>query len=262
MIGLLRSLFFNVAFFAWTTLLAVLYLPTLVLPRVAILRGIRFWVRGVFVLQGLIGQRIVVRGRARLPRAPYIVASKHQSAWDTLVFNLALDDPAFVVKRELLAIPLFGWELRRADMIAVDRAGGAAALRALVRRARAVAGQGRPIVIFPEGTRTRQGARAPYHPGIAALYGALGLSVIPVALNSGMMWPRRGFARRAGTIILEFLPAIPPGLEREVLLDRLREGIEGASSRLAEEATGARDKPVDNRAQLPAAPSAQIWDES
>lgn len=252
---LLRSLLFNVAFFVWTGVLAVLYLPTLVLPRRAILWGIRLWVHGVFVLQGIIGQRIIVRGRALMPSPPFIVASKHQSAWDTMVFNVVLADPAFVVKRELLAIPIFGWELRRADMIAVDRAGGGTALRAMVRRAREVRAQGRPIVIFPEGTRTRPRAEAPYHPGIAAVYAALGLPVIPVALNSGLMWPRRGFVRRPGTIILEFLPAIPAGLERQAFLRRLRHVIECASRRLvAEVSPGGVDNSVENPA--PPAPPA------
>ena len=164
--------------------------------------------------------------------APVIIASKHQSAWDTIVYFVLFDDPAYVLKRELLAIPIIGWYLRRTGMIAIDRKGGAGALRRMVAEARAAADAKRPIVIFPEGTRTAPGAKRAYHPGVAALYGKLGLPVVPVALNSGLFWPRRGFVKRPGRIVLEFLPPIAPGMELEVFATALNEAIETASTEL------------------------------
>ena len=228
----LRSLTFNLAFFGWTGLVAALLLPALALPRVVVVGGVRVWVRGVLSLQRIVGQRIEIRGRERVPAGPVLVASKHQSAWDTLIFNLVLNDPSFVLKKELYWIPAFGWELRRAGMIAIDRRGGTAALKDMVRAAQAIAASGRPIVIFPEGTRIAPGHDAPYQPGVAALYRALSLPVVPVALNSGRFWPRRGFLRYPGAIVLEFRPPIPPGLERRAFVERLREAIETSSAGL------------------------------
>ena len=157
----LRSLAFNIAFFCWTSFIAILLLPALALPRMVTVRTVRVWVRGVFKLQRITGQRIEIRSRERVPPGPVIVASKHQSVWDTLIFNLVLDDPSFVLKRDLYRIPAFGWELRHAGMIAIDRKAGASALRDMVRDARAIAKSGRPIVIFPGRFPHRAGPRGP-----------------------------------------------------------------------------------------------------
>src|SRR5690606_21388864 len=148
----------------------------------------------------------------------FIVAAKHQSAWDTMAFYWVLDDAAYVLKKELLSIPLYGWCARKARMIGVDRSGGAKALRAMVEQAQNCLAEGRPIVIFPEGTRTAPGRRSAYHPGIAALYTRLGVPVVPVALNSGLFWGRRSFIKQPGRIVVQFLPPIPPGLERRAFM--------------------------------------------
>ena len=230
---ILRSLAFNVAFFGWTLVMVVVALPALGLPRHFMAALVRFWVRGILsLMRGLVGQSVEVRGRDRLPAGACIVASKHQSAFETLIVNVVLKEPAIVVKRELYAIPGFGWELRAAGMIAVDRGGGAGALKGMVRDARAAVAQGRPVVMFPEGTRTAPGSSAPFHPGIAALYSALGVPVVPAAVNSGLFWARRGFIKRRGTMVMEFLPPIAPGLERREFLTRLSEAIEAESARL------------------------------
>jgi 1-acyl-sn-glycerol-3-phosphate acyltransferase len=149
------------------------------------------------------------------------------------VFPLLLDEPAYVLKRELMSVPLFGAYLKRCGMIAVDRQGGGPALKRMLAAARAAAADGRPILIYPEGTRTAPGQRRPYHPGVAALYGDLGLPVVPVALNSGLFWGRRSFRKRSGTITIEFLAPIAPGLPRRVFMERLQGSIEEASARLA-----------------------------
>jgi 1-acyl-sn-glycerol-3-phosphate acyltransferase len=163
---------------------------------------------------------------------------KHQSAWDTLVFALLLDRPAIVLKQELLNLPLFGWYMRKCRMIPVNRKGRAAALKRMAADARDRAAAGRPILIFPEVTRMAPGQRRPYQPGAAALYGALGLPVVPVALNSGLFWGRRSFHKRPGRIVVEFLPPIAPGLPRREFMQELQERMEGASQRLAAADTG------------------------
>ena len=149
------------------------------------------------------------------------------AAW---AFSVHLPRNHFMV---LTFVPFFGWLLRRAGMIPVDRAGRASALRDMIGQAKQRTVQGRPLLIFPEGTRTAPGERRPYHPGVAALYGQLGLPVVPVALNSGLFWGRRQFVKRPGTITLEFLPAIPPGLPRKAFMAELERRLEGASARLA-----------------------------
>lgn len=230
----LRSLLFNVAFAAWTGIVFLLSLPTLAMPRRAVWAMGRLWSRGsLSLLRAIVGLGHRVRGGEHRPAGPAIYAVKHQSAWDTLVFPLLLDEPAYVLKRELMNVPLFGAYLKRCGMIAVDRQGGGPALKRMLAAARAAAADGRPILIYPEGTRTAPGQRRPYHPGVAALYGDLGLPVVPVALNSGLFWGRRSFRKRSGTIIIEFLAPIAPGLPRRVFMERLQGSIEEASARLA-----------------------------
>ena len=192
---------------------------------------------------GVVGLRHTVRGRIYLPPGPIIVAAKHQSAWDTAVFFLLLDNPAYVLKGELLAVPIVGWYLRRSGMVPVDRRGGGRALKRLIAAARQRTDDGRPLVIFPEGTRTAPGERRRHHPGVAALYRELGLPVVPVALNSGLFWGRRRFVKHAGTITLEFLPPIAPGLDRRAFAKELSHRLDDATARLEAEARDGKPGP-------------------
>ena len=230
----LRSLLFNAAFYGWTAVVVIVGLPLLLGPRIGIYYLGRAWAHPILAaLRLLCGLRHEVRGRENIPAGAVLIAAKHQSAWDTIIFSILLWDHSFVLKRELLWVPLFGLYLARAGLIAVDRQGGSKALRKMVAAAKAVAAAGRPIVIFPEGTRVAPDQHRPYQPGVAALYSQLGVPVVPVALNSGLFWRRRSFWKRPGTITLEFLPPIAPGLPRKVFLDRLEQAIEGRSRALA-----------------------------
>ena len=232
-----RSLAFNVAFIGWTVILGMAGLPLLLAPRPAVMRFGRLWDRGALaLLRWIVGLDHEIRGLDRLPRGGCIIAMKHQSAWDTLILPIVLGDPAVVLKRELLRVPFYGWYAARAGSIAIDRKAGAGALRAMVKAARPVAAEGRPIVIFPEGTRTAPGARLPYQPGVAALYQALALPLVPAAVNSGHFWGRRSFLKRPGRIVLEFLDPIPQGLPRRRLMAELEERVETAAAALAREA--------------------------
>ena len=245
----LRSLLFNGVFYGWTALCCVAGLPLLLGPRIGIYYLGRAWAHPIIAaLKITCGLDYEVRGRENLPKGAVLIAAKHQSAWDTIIFSLLLWDHCFVLKKELTRIPLFGWYLTRAGLIPVDRRGGAAALKKMVADARQVAAAGRPIVIFPEGTRVAPGDHRPYHPGVAALYGQLDVPVVPCALNSGLFWGRRSFAKRPGTIVLEFLPAIAPGQPRKTFLAELEQAIEGLSRALAQ--GGAAEGAPAHKAQL------------
>lgn len=231
-----RSVLFFALFQLWTAVLTLLYLPLLLLPRRVMVPFARLWVRGALVLLAAVcGLRYEFRGGAAMPKGPVIVAAKHQSAFETFAFHMLLDDPAYVLKRELTWIPFFGWYLAKTGVIAIDRSAGTKALKAMVKGGEAAAAAGRPIIVFPEGTRTPPGERQPYHSGVAMLYGALKVPVVPVALNSGLYWARRSFLKRPGTIVIEALPAIAPGLDRKTLMAELEARIETATDALIAE---------------------------
>ncbi len=239
----LRSALFNVLFFG-TTVLALLTLwPLLLLPPPApALAAARLWANVLFaLLRVVVGLRYEVRGDVTRLRGPALLACNHQSAWDTIVFFLLCPQPTYVMKKELMSIPLYGWFARRQGHIAVDRKARAAAVRRLQRAAQAALAAGRQIVLFPQGTRVAPGERRPYQPGIAGLYQALGIPVVPVALNSGVFWSRRSFLKRPGTIVVEILPAIPAGLPRAEFLRTLEERIETAAQHLIEESRAAAE---------------------
>jgi 1-acyl-sn-glycerol-3-phosphate acyltransferase len=211
----------------------------LMLPRRTIASVAVRWVDTIFAgLKLISGIDVAYRGFDRLPSPPFILASKHQSAWDTLVYLRLFPDCAYVLKSELFLIPFYGWAARRLGHIAVNRLGRTKALRLLLRRAERIAAQGRVLVIFPEGARMAPGTRGPYLPGVAALYGRLGLPVVPVGLNSGLFWPRRRFLRRPGCIVVEAGDPILPGLPRDDFMARLEKEVEAITARLEVEARG------------------------
>ena len=232
-----RSLLFNVLFFVTTTLFVVIGSPFLFTPRSWAMAALKVHARfELFLLRVIVGTKIEVRGRENIPEGACLVTSKHQSAWETFALIPIFRDPALLMKRELFWIPFHGWFSYKFQMIPVDRDKGPAALRRMLREARKRIDDGREIIIFPEGTRRPAGAPPDYKTGIVLLYDALGVPCLPVALNSGLFWPRRTVSRRPGTIVVEILPPIPPGLPKAEFLRRLETVIEGASKRLLAEA--------------------------
>jgi 1-acyl-sn-glycerol-3-phosphate acyltransferase len=224
-------------------------MPMLLLPRYWMFGALHFWsvsVRGM--LRVICGIELRVTGWEHMPPSgPCLVAAKHQSAFDTIVWLSLLPDVAYVLKRELIRIPLYGALARKSGMIAVDRSAGATAMRGLIREGRAAAEAGRQILIFPEGTRVAPGQRVTYHPGVAALASATGLPVIPAATDSGLRWGRRAFRKAPGAITLSILPPLPTGLRKDELMARLETAIEDETARLLARAGhgGAVDKPGD-----------------
>ena len=219
----LRSALFNAWFYGLTFLLCLLCPLAWPFGEHGVILYARTWSR--WVLAGLrvcCGITWEVTGLEYLPReGPALIASQHQSAFDTLIWTLLAPRFSYVLKRELTRIPLFGQMLLRSGMIPVDRAAGAAALRGLLRAADAAVAGRRQVVIFPEGTRVPPGARHPLQPGVAALAARMKLPVIPVATNSGEHWGRRAFRKRPGVIRVAVLPPLPPDMPREALLGRL-----------------------------------------
>lgn len=237
---LLRSALFNALFHGLTALLVVLALPWLLLPRRAFVPVLR-WYGGLmlWLLRVTCGVRIRVEGAHLLPRGgPALIAAKHQSALDTLVWLTLVPDACYVLKRELLWLPVWGWLAQKARMIPVDRKAGARAMRRMLQDAKVAAASGRQIVIFPEGTRTRPGERVPYQPGVVALAGALKLPVLPAATDSGRCWGKHEFRKRAGTVTIALLAPLPASMPRAELLRHVEQAIEESSTALTAKPCG------------------------
>lgn len=233
---MLRSIIYFVVFYVVTALYLVLGSWLLLGPRRWAMQGLRIHgITCVWLLKVICGTRFELRGREKLPAPPYLVVAKHQSAWDTFGLIPVFKDPAMVLKAELGWIPLYGWFCHKFEHIFVKRDKAAAALKALIRDGREKAAQGREIVIFPEGTRRAPGAPPDYKPGYIALYEGLGIVTVPLALNTGLYWPRRSILRYPGTIVVEILEPVPPGLKRTEARKLIEERIETACARLIEE---------------------------
>lgn len=240
----LRSLAFNVFFYVHTVFWVLALMPTELLPKRFFWRGVYRWARvNRWALEAIGGVKVELRGLEHLPRGGVLVASKHQSTFETVALIDLFVEPSFVMKRELRRIPIFGWYTIKGEQILVDRKAGRSALVDMTGRAKAVTAQGRPILIYPEGTRRPAGAEPHYKHGIAHLYANLGVPLVPVALNSGLFWGRHDFLRHPGTLVVEFLPAIPPGRDPEEVFVEMRTAIETASDRLIAEALEADPPP-------------------
>lgn len=236
----IRSAIFNVCFFTATAVIVIVGSPALLANRHSVFMMARLWSRtSLWLLKWICGLSVEFRGVERIPKGGFILASKHQSALETFALFLHLRDFSFILKRELTQIPLFGWYLLRAEMIAIDRTSGRAALQQAVERARAMLAEGRCVLIFPEGTRTKPGAKPSYKAGVAHIYSATGAACLPAALNTGVFWPRRSFRKYPGRVVIEFLPLIEPGLKRPEFTRTLEARIEAASNKLITESINA-----------------------
>src|SRR4051794_16548786 len=233
----LRSLVFNVLFYALLVFWLLLAIPTFLMPRKAILKIAGWWARSSIVLLRIIcGTKVEFRGVEKIPAGPLIIAAKHQSMWETFALLQFFEQPLYILKRELKWIPFFGWYLMKADMIDIERTAGASALRDMTRRAGTAVREGRQLIIFPEGTRRPVEAPPRYKHGVFQVYVRSGVQCLPVALNSGLFWPRRTFMRYPGTLVVEFLDPLPPGLSRDEFIERVSDGIENATNRLVKDA--------------------------
>ncbi len=252
-VTLVRSITYALAFYVTTALFLLICSPLLLCPRAWAMAGLKAHARAcVFLLRIIAGTRLEVRGLEHLPAGAILVAAKHQSAWDTFALLTLFRDPAVVMKAELAQIPLYGWFCIKFEHIIVSRERAAVALKKLMADGRDRSAAGREILIFPEGTRSTPGAPPDYKPGVTALYEGLGIQCVPLALNSGLFWPRRSLLRHPGTIVVELLEPIPAGLDRRTFRDQLETRIEAASLQLMEEALKRDPGLPDPRGQDPA----------
>jgi 1-acyl-sn-glycerol-3-phosphate acyltransferase len=238
---LARSLAFNALFYGNLIVHMIVALPVLAMPHRLHLRLIRSYARtSLWLLRVVCGMAVEWRGLEKVPQGACIVACKHQSAWETFALYAVLDDPTYILKRELMRIPLFGWHMRKAGLIPIDRSAGLAALSRMTARAKKELERSRQVVIFPEGTRRLPGAEPSYKPGVAHLYARAGVPCVPIALNSGLFWPRRSLMRFPGTVLVEALDPIAPGLDTRTFLKSLQNVLEEPTARLVQEAEASR----------------------
>lgn len=231
----LRSLVFNVLFYAVFVVLAIMALPTFLMPIGALKAIAGLWAKAtLFMMRVICNIEVEFRGIEKIPQGPLVIVAKHQSFWETFAFVPLFAHPIFILKRQLMRIPVFGQFLDKFGMIGIDRTAGVKALLEMTRRARDAVHGGRQLVIFPEGTRRPPGAPADYKTGFAQIYSACGAPCLPIALNSGLFWPRRTFMRYPGTLVVEFLDPLPPGLPKDEFIVRVRDSIEAATARIVE----------------------------
>ncbi|MGQ0526741.1 MAG: 1-acyl-sn-glycerol-3-phosphate acyltransferase [Alphaproteobacteria bacterium] len=243
--AIIRSNIFNLTFYCWTALACVVFLPGLLLPRRYYLWIVSAWIAGcTFLEKTILNLHYEIRGVQYLPSSgSYIAACKHQSPYETIKLRVLFKDPAIVLKKELLSIPFWGWYLNKSDVIAIDRSTPDQAFASFERGALRMKDQGRPIVIFPQGTRVWVHETIddkPYRSGVARVQASTGLPIVPMALNSGMFWPRTGWLKSSGTVVFEFLEPVPPGGEKDAVMDGLRTRVESATLKLHEEALTTR----------------------
>ena len=235
----LRSAVFNVAFFAIGFAMTVAATVSRILDPSKVLGMAILWARALVAAARMIcGIRLVVTGLENIPPGPVLIASRHQSAFDTFVWLTLLPRCCYVFKDDLLRIPLFGPLIAASGMIAVDRDAGGGAVRVLLREADRALREQRQIVIFPEGTRSEPGRPGPLHAGVAALASRTGLPVIPVSTDSGRFWARRAFRKKPGTIRIVIGTPIPADTSRLVLMRTLEEALAALDAQIRRETLG------------------------
>lgn len=249
MIPTLRAAAANIAFYLNTLVWGIVCAPTFVAPRSWTTWTIKGWAKSsMWLIRWTASIKWEVRGLENLPRTDgkmggFILAAKHQSAWETFGLLPYLDDPAYVLKQELMYIPIYGWYAARADMIPIIRGNRGKALRKMTSAAKKAVGNNRQIIIFPEGTRRAVDEDPDYKIGVFHLYKALQVPIVPVALNSGQFWPRRKFKRFPGTLVMSILPPIEPGLSTDEARTLLEGGVEQETNLLVEAERQLRAKP-------------------
>ncbi|MDJ0930447.1 1-acyl-sn-glycerol-3-phosphate acyltransferase [Breoghania sp.] len=241
---LLRSALFNFCFYFYIVVALFVYTPAFFLPRKVGWPLVVLWARAsLWMLRVITRIKLDVRGRENIPEGGFIVAAKHQSVWETFALLTLFPDPTFILKRELTWLPIFGWYTIKIKMIPVNRGKRSAALRAMTAHARDAVAENRQILIFPEGTRRPAGGEPNYKYGIVHLYRELKCPVLPIALNSGLFWPRHTFKRYPGTVVVDILPPIEPGLQNGDFIDALQTSLEEATDNLLLEAAQAKNPP-------------------
>ena len=230
----IRSHCFNIFLYLGTFTLCVLYLPTMFMSTKGSGCFPRVWSRTMRkALKVICNIEVEIKGLENLPKEPgYIVASKHQSAMETVLFHSIIPNLFYVLKRELLFLPLVGLYFLKTGCIAIDRKGGTKTMRKMVTGVKKNLARGMNLTIFPEGTRTAPGSKKPYSPGVAFLYEQCNAPIVPVALNTGYCWGRNQKYKTPGIVTISFLPVIEPGLNKREFMKKLYDVIETEQDKL------------------------------
>ena len=232
----LRSLLFILWMYGSMLVFGLGLSPLLLFPRFVAMWVIRSWADSILLgARMIVGIKVEFRGLEHRPSGAALIAGKHMSMLDTIAPFTVLKDPCYVLKKELIYLPFFGWFAWRARMVPIVRADAAKALKQMVVLTRERLKEARQVLIFPEGTRSNPGDDAQYKPGVAALYRELDTPCHLLATNSGQFWPGHGIDRKSGTIVFEFLPPLPAGMKRGELMTEMKIRLEAASNRLIEE---------------------------
>ena len=230
---LLLTIIFYGALASWTILMGFLSLPFLILPSKYIALPAKIWIRGIFIcLKYICGVTHEMRWLANLSDEPVIIVSNHQSAFETFALYYYLKKSFFIHKKQLFYIPIFGQYLMKHNMVSIDRAGHASTMRKMITDVKKKLDSGSTIIIFPEGTRTKPGAKADYKTGFIGIYNTSKRKLQPVALNSGLFWQKGLKVIKRGHIIIEFLPQIDIGLDKKEVLNKVESSVESATNKL------------------------------
>lgn len=235
----LKSLLFVIFINCWGAIIPIVFLlPAFIFKSKKIGDyGAKIWSQfSFYVLKKLCKIEYKIIGQENILNEPCIYACKHQSMWETVVMHLILNRPVYAYKKELEKIPFYGWFLKFMSGIGVDRKGGMKSLKNVISQAKFYLNKGQSVVIFPQGTRVPVGESVkdfPYQAGITALYNSCETKIVPVALNSGLYWPKHKILKNPGVVIIQFLPAINQGLSKDDFNKELISAIEDASNKLA-----------------------------
>ena len=228
-----RSILFYIILGFWTFLMGLFCLPFLIFPALYLIKPIKIWILGIFVLlKNICGITHEIQGQENIPIEPVLVASKHQSAFETFALFYYLPNAIFIHKKQLFYIPIFGQYLKKINMISINRNGGASTMRTMLKKTKRRAMEGKSIIIFPEGTRKIPGAKPNYKSGFIGVYNEMKTPILPVAVNSGKYWPKHSFVKKSGKIIIKFLPQIKPNLSRNQVLSEVEKIIEQATNKI------------------------------
>ena len=228
-----RSIIFYILLYIWTLVLGILFLPYLIIPKTNIRKLAILWINGILLnLQIICGITYEINGIQNIPNKAVIIASKHQSTFETLLLFKYIKNSIFIHKRELFFIPIFGLYLKKINMISINRADGPNAIRKMLNKVNAKIKTGNSIIIFPEGTRKKPGEIPNYKTGIAGIYKESEADVLPVAVNSGNYWPKHTFIKKSGKITIAFLKIIPSKLDKKVFLEKIESAIEKETKKI------------------------------
>ena len=230
---LIRSILFYILITLWTIFLGIICLPYLLLPSFYLRKPVNIWINGIFKLLSITCNiTYEITGKENIPDVPVIVASKHQSAFETLALFLHIENSIFIHKKQLFYIPIFGQYLQKLNMISINRSEGIKAMRKILNQAKFKISSGFSIIIFPEGTRTKPGEQASYKSGFVGIYNEVNSKILPVAVNSGLYWPKHTFIKTSGKIIIKILKPIPSNLQKNELLKELETVIEEETNKI------------------------------